>query len=153
MNDFFHFRGTAFEKEFGAFNTERSALVRFFLRRAISNRVTDETAEWYKALFRDSEGWKRTQDEIAKINQYVLSKGKRFTLMVFPIFYQLQEYPLEEVHKKIGEFATREKIDLIDLLPVFRGEDEKKYWTHPKDFHPNYLAHEKAAEELFKSYK
>ncbi len=153
INDFFHFRGNNFEKEYGAFNTERSALVRFFLRRQVSNRVAEDTADWYRALFNDSEGWRRTQEEISKINKYVISKGKRFTFLVFPIFYQLQNYPLEGVHKKIAEFAARENIELIDLLPVFRGEDEKKYWTHPKDFHPNYLAHEKAAEELFKSYK
>ena len=52
-----------------------------------------------------------------------------FTVAIFPLFYRLDDYPFEEIHRRLGEFAAGEGIDWIDLLP---SQGRAGYWVHPR---------------------
>ena len=71
------------------------------------------------------------------------------SLVVFPVFYQLEAYPLTEVHETLGTFAQHEGIHYVDILAQFAGKDERNYWVHPTDFHPNSRAHREAGAFLY----
>jgi len=72
-----------------------------------------------------------------------------FALAVFPILHQLGDDPLRAAHRKLA--LSTDGSQFVDLLEVFAGEDERAYWVHPMDFHPNGRAHRLAAEHLLKT--
>ena len=83
------------------------------------------------------------------MKEYCSAKGIAFSLVVWPLFYQLDAYPLTEVHEIIEAVAQQAGIHYVDLLPVFAGKDAEDYWVHPTDFHPNSRAHAEAAAFLY----
>ena len=70
-----------------------------------------------------------------------------FTVVIFPLFYRLDDYPFEDIHRRLGKFAAGEGIEWIDLLPPYAGRDERATGSIP--VHPNTLAHREAAEFLY----
>ena len=60
---------------------------------------------------------------------------------VFPILHQLGDDPLR----------AAQWISVCRFARDFAGEDERAYWVHPTDFHPNGRAHRLAAEYLLKT--
>ena len=77
----------------------------------------------------------------------------KFTVIQFPLYYRLDDYPLADIDQQLGEFATSEGIEWIDLLPLFAGKDERDYWVYPRDFHPNIRAHHEVADFLYSAVK
>ena len=43
------------------------------------------------------------------------------------------------------EFCETERIEVVDLLPAFRGRHDRDLWVHPSDRHPNPAGHAIAA--------
>jgi lysophospholipase L1-like esterase len=73
-------------------------------------------------------------------------------LVVFPLFHRLDRYPFGDIHERLRALAERQGIAFVDLLPTFEGLDERALQTHPvTDFHPNHLAHRRAAEALLEA--
>ena len=54
----------------------------------------------------------------------------KFTMAVFPLFYQLADDPLKDIHDRLAAFAAEESIQWIDLLSLFAGKDERDYWVN-----------------------
>ena len=53
---------------------------------------------------------------------------------------------------ELRALAERQGIAFVDLLPTFEGLDERALQAHPvTDFHPNHLAHRRAAEALLEA--
>jgi hypothetical protein len=78
-------------------------------------------------------------------------RGPRYKIHYggLPAFLQLADYPLKDIHDRLGAFAVEEGIQWIDLQPLFAGKNERDYWVHPCDFHPNPYAHCEAANFLY----
>ncbi len=70
-------------------------------------------------------------------------------MAVFPLFYQLADYPLKDIHDRLAAFAAEEGGEWIDQLPLFADKDERDYWVHPRDFYSNTYAHREAADFLY----
>lgn len=75
------------------------------------------------------------------------TKG-RLVVVVFPIFYDFQDYAFGHVHHRIGEILAAEKVSYVDLLPAFAGKNAEQFWILENDQHPNELAHKIFAREL-----
>ena len=75
----------------------------------------------------------------------------KFTMAVFPLFYQLADDPLKDIHDWLAAFAAEESIRWIDLLSLFAGKDERDYWVHSRDVHPNTYAHQEASNFLYET--
>ena len=125
-----------------------SHVLRYFAMRMARKRLSESTIEWYRELFAESTGWDLTKRKLVDMHRFCRERGAPMTLVVFPLFHDLKDYPFAEIHRKIGNFARESGIDYVDLLPAFEGVDESDYWVHPKDFHPNHLAHRKVADVL-----
>ena len=125
-----------------------SYMLRYFAKRMARNRLSESTIAWYREMFADNMGWNLTKRKLVDMHRFCREQGAPMTLVVFPLFHDLQDYPFAEIHRKIGDFARKNEIEFVDLLPTFEGGNERDYWVHPKDFHPNHLAHRKAADVL-----
>ena len=126
-----------------------SYTLRWFALRVQRQQTARETIEWYRQLYTNNSHWPQTQELLRQMKDYCAAKGIAFSLVVWPVFHQLEAYPLTEVHELIGAVAQQEGIHSVDLLPLFAGKDAQEYWVHPTDFHPNGRAHAEAAAFLF----
>ena len=149
FNDFTHLR-TRFNADSVRFLAGRdSYTLRWFALRLQRQQIARETVEWYRQLYTNNPHWPQTQQLLRRMKDYCAAKGIAFSLVVWPLFHQLDAYPLTEVHEIIAAVARREEIHYVDLLPLFAGKDARDYWVHPTDFHPNNRGHAEAAAFLY----
>ena len=126
-----------------------SYTLRWFATRWKRQQITRETTEWYRQLYTNNPHWPQTQELLRRMKDYCSARRIAFSLVVWPLFYELESYPLTEVHEFIEAVAQQEGIHSVDLLPLFAGKDAQEYWVHPTDFHPNSRAHAEAAAFLY----
>ncbi len=82
--------------------------------------------------------WNETQQALREIKQHLDAKGVRMLVPIFPMLSMLGDnYPYLGLHKMVREFCAAEGIECVDLLPDFRGLDDRELWVHPTDQHPN----------------
>ena len=149
LADFMHSRSNAGAARFLA--GWNSYALRWFAVRLKRQQISRDTVEWYRQLYKDNLGWTLTQRLLSRMKKSCADKGIEFSLVVFPVFYQLEAYPLTEVHETLGTLAEHEGIHYVDLLAQFAGKDERDYWVHPTDFHPNSRAHREAGDFLYEA--
>ena len=146
-NDFMHLRTRTSPTRFLA--GRDSYTVRWFSLRLQRRQIAGETIEWHRQLYTNNPHWPQTQQVLRRMKTYCSAKGIAFSLVVWPLFHQLDAYPLTEVHELIEAVARQEGIHYVDLLPLFAGKDAREYRVHPTDFHPNSRAHAEAAAFLY----
>ncbi|MBI5526935.1 MAG: SGNH/GDSL hydrolase family protein [Deltaproteobacteria bacterium] len=78
------------------------------------------------------------------------ARGMTMIIMVFPLFYDLQNYSFPEAHALIREYCRAQGLSCLDLLPLFEPLRAEDLWVNEMDHHPNERAHEMIAGELFK---
>jgi lysophospholipase L1-like esterase len=123
----------------------------FVAARLQALRVGRETTRWYLEMWGDEnrDGWRRTQDELRRMQQRLAERGARLLVAPWPLFVGLEHgYPFTPVHEEIRHFCLAAGIPHHDLLPSFEGRHTAELWVHPVDHHPNDRAHRIAAEAL-----
>ena len=149
FNDLMHFRSRSNADSVRFLAGRDSYTLRWFSRRLHRQQIAGDTVEWYRQLYTNNPHWPQTQQLLRRMKDYCSAQGIAFSLVVWPIFYQLDAYPLTEVHEITEAVARQEGIHHVDLLPLFVGKDARDYWVHPTDFHPNSRAHAEAAAFLY----
>jgi len=150
INDFMHFRTHLFSESLRPLlDRWKSPTIHWFLERMAKKEVAKETIEWDRQMYTNNAGWEQTKDRLIAIHRFCAARNIELTLVVFPLFYNLEDYPLVEVHRILGQFARQNGINYFDLLEIFRDKNEREYWVHPRDFHPNGRTHREAADFLY----
>jgi len=96
------------------------------------------------------EGWKNTVVAFRQISD--LSKENNITTLMFiqPELYSLDNYPFVDLHYQVKHSAEVEGLHTFDLLPYFKGKNEKSLWINRfEDRHPNEKGHEIIASGIF----
>ena len=155
IHDLMHYREAFFRRSYGSvLDAIPSQTLRFFAARKLRDKISEETLAWYRRTYSDeNQGWGHTRTLLRDIADFCRARDIKFTVVQFPLYYRLDDYPLAYIHQQLGEFATSEGIEWIDLLPLFAGKDERDYWVHPRDFHPNTRAHHEVADFLYSAVK
>ena len=155
IHDLMHYREAFFRRSYGSvLDAIPSQTLRFFAARKLRDKISEETLAWYRRTYSDeNQGWGHTRTLLRDIADFCRARDIKFTVIQFPLYYRLDDYPLADIHQQLGEFATSEGIEWIDLLPLFAGKDERDYWVHPRDFHPNTRAHHEVADFLYSAVK
>ena len=155
INDLMHYREGFFRRSYGsALDAIPSHTMRFFAARRLRDKISDETLAWYRRTYSDeNQGWGHTQTLLRDLAAFCRARDIEFTVVQFPLYYRLDQYPLADIHGQLGDFAASEGIEWIDLLPLFAGKEERDYWVHPRDFHPNTRAHREVADFLYGAVK
>lgn len=98
---------------------------------------------------RHADEWRSTQDGLRALRDLTQARGLRFVVVVFPMFSQLRhDYLFSEIHALVRDFCAAERIECLDLLPTFLGQDERELWVHPTDQHANVSGQEQIAAAL-----
>ena len=88
------------------------------------------------------------QASLRDLVSWQTSRGGRFIVAIFPLMYDLQDYPFVPAHEAIMALATEAGAEVLDLYPAFEGMDETALWAHPTDHHPNAAGHQIAADAI-----
>ncbi len=68
---------------------------------------------------------------------------------LWPLLVGLEgSYPFFATHGAIARALQAHRVDLVDTLPAFEGQDPETLWVHPSDRHPNARAHRVFAAAL-----
>lgn len=89
--------------------------------------------------------WRKFESDLVECRDRFHGAGADYLLVLFPWLIELHDYPLRDVHERIGLVVGRLNVPYFDLLPVFAGRDAALYRNSDVDEHPNALGHELAA--------
>ena len=117
------------------------------LRLALMQRRTEA---WYRSGIDRStaQSFETMSQHLRALHADTRRDGVAFALTMYPWLYRLDRYLVPEPHQWLGDFARREHIPWLDLLPVFAGHAHETLRVSPANEHPNALGHRLAAEAL-----
>jgi hypothetical protein len=125
-----------------------SRLGAFVHDRSRMSAVTAKTLQNYRDAYdpeRNGAELAVLRDRFARLARHA---GGPVVLVLYPLMYELRDYPLADVHRRVAAMARAEGLAVLDLAPAFAGEDERDLWVHRLDHHPNARAHDLAAEAV-----
>ncbi|MHC4400639.1 MAG: SGNH/GDSL hydrolase family protein [Planctomycetota bacterium] len=104
-----------------------------------------------RQLYLDAFRGNHAREKFGRLKQMchkIQADGSDLVIVLFPLMYEFDDYPFQEIHDKMADFCRREGIPLLDLLPAFSAYRAEDLWVHPIDHHPNETANAIAAEEI-----
>ncbi|MEK6984229.1 MAG: SGNH/GDSL hydrolase family protein [Nanoarchaeota archaeon] len=99
--------------------------------------------------FKSEKNKKLNEEYFKEFKKISRENNSTLVIAIFPFIHQLDKYPFAEQHKVISQMANENGIIIIDLLPYFKGINEKKLVVSKFDNHPNELGHRIAAEAIY----
>ena len=110
------------------------------------------TRDFQDAYFGDEEAtaeWRAAQRNLIELRDRARARGTAVGFAVFPVLAGLDgDYAFSAICPLLIDFADREGIASLSLLPAFMGRRGPELWVSPFDQHPNEAAHEIAADAL-----
>lgn len=94
--------------------------------------------------------WEYMLYYLYQMNAKAKKEGIKPIITIIPDFYKLKPYPFKYIHQEVEKIANLINLPVLDLLPVFYGKDSFNLVVSKIDSHPNKLAHEMMAEEIYK---
>ncbi|MBN2544049.1 hypothetical protein JXI42_14410 [bacterium] len=125
-----------------------SALVNSVCYIIDQRRLNTVTTEAYLECFR-GENAEMYFGILGQLNERIVENNGVLLLVVFPLLYNFDNYQFMEIHNKMKNFCSSNNILYLDLLPAFSKYKAEELWAHPTDHHPNEIAHQIAAEEIY----
>lgn len=128
--------------------------------------VEDEEVFAIRPSARIERGWALTLALLAELKRRVAAAGGRFAVVVFPTRFQVDAalwraqagrlgldpaaFELEAPQRRLGEWAEREDVQLIELLADFRAANQQNSFYYRIDAHWNATGHRLAAGVLWR---
>lgn len=98
--------------------------------------------DYYDRLHSSPKSWQRVVDGMTKIAAVSRRIDAKVVVVIFPIIYNLQNYPWTHVHEKVANLARGLGFEVLDLTEVYRAHDEKSLRLGWGDHsHPNVKGH------------
>lgn len=131
----------------------RSALYRYIKLKLQKSAKLEETYS-VRRLFDDplappiKGAWERNSQEIIALKDEIEREGKKLLVVIFPYFFQFFLKENGEVHnRRILSFCEKNKIDCIDLFPVFASHLKDNLFLDGNHFTP--AGHRLVANTIF----
>lgn len=123
------------------------------IRQLFQEKETTEGdyAEYLEKLFSDDNpGWNISKNSLLEIKKITDENDIDFVMFIYPSIESdhLQNYESRNIHEIIKKFAEDNDIRVVDLLPYFLYNKDKKLELEI-DAHPNEFAHNLMSEVIF----
>jgi len=106
-------------------------------------------AEYFSSLHADPAAWGRVERGFGSLTTMARRHGFEALVVVFPVFEDLDRYPLRGVHERVLAAARAASLPALDLLASYeRSEREGERSLAVNSLHPNALGHEIAARAI-----
>lgn len=104
----------------------------------------------FGALHQDSEKWQQVTGAFSRIRSLTEPAGIKVVVVVFPVFYELENYPWHWVHSLVEKASRDQGFLVLDLIDVFAETPDHTVRLGRGDhIHPNALGHEIAGTALY----
>ena len=104
----------------------------------------------YKNLYTaGSPGFEAMKAALYQLTVYCDENDINLYLAIVPDIHKLENYPFQEIHKKMKTFASLNDIKFVDFLTSFQKYQSFELWNMPNDPHPNAIGHQIMADEIF----
>jgi lysophospholipase L1-like esterase len=130
-------------------------IICFFLNDAGGGNIfqalnQEDTASGPRSWVRKSRlvGWRKVRHAFGNAKGYGSNFGFDVVVVIFPILWQLSDYPFADIHTRVGDFVRTLGLPVLDLYPEFATYDGPELWVHPYNQHPNEEAHAIAGRAL-----
>jgi lysophospholipase L1-like esterase len=117
----------------------------FVMQRRLTERTLAEIVRLYED---DNPGWIRSRAAIRTLGRHCSELDVSCVVVLFPLLYQLDDYPLAEIHDHIAREVRAAGVTLVDLLPLLEDRSARSLWVHPTDHHPNEEVHAIAGDAI-----
>jgi lysophospholipase L1-like esterase len=107
--------------------------------------------EYYLDLYRDGQpGWEGSKAALGQLIDLCRKSDIELRILMIPELHSpAQDYPFEPVHARIREIGGTTGVPVIEVRQAMTGIEARSLWVSPGDAHPNALAHQLIANELF----
>jgi lysophospholipase L1-like esterase len=108
--------------------------------------------EYYRRLYSDSNpGWPRCRKALLELSATCAQNRKKLLVVLLPELHDLRDpYPFEDAQRMVSEVLRSRSVEVLDLVPHFKGLEGRSLWVSSDDAHPNGIAHERIAEAIFR---
>jgi hypothetical protein len=136
---------------------QRSRLARnSILWDALESRIRGEivhrrTLDYFRggdSPLQRQQAWSRLEHGVREIRALAESDDAKHAIILFPWFYALDDYPLDDVHARMARLAESLNAPFLDLLTVFENRDAAPLRVSVLDEHPSPMAHSIAADAI-----
>jgi len=100
---------------------------------------SEANKEYNKKLFKD-------------IAALAKEKDIKVALVVFPVIYNLDNYPFFQINEFIKEVGMENNFYIIDILETYKGYEESELIVNKYDLHPNELGHKLIAQTILEKF-
>ncbi len=105
--------------------------------------------EHYLGLYANPAAQRRWKGGISRIGSWSRVAGVPVWVVVFPVFQQLDRYPLADIHRTVAEAAGTEGMTVVDLLGIFQAAAAAQEGAfHADPLHPNERGYGLAAQAV-----
>jgi lysophospholipase L1-like esterase len=134
-------------------------------------KIEHETLQWYRDCYNPQFNSVNLRLLELDLKRMARTPGCRVAFVMYPLLIGLEagtaglkpptaggtagfkprsagEYPLQEVHDKVGRMAEEAGMPVLDLAQTFRGMRTSSLHAYPTDHHPNGKAHAIAAKAI-----
>jgi|CXWL01.1.fsa_nt_gi lysophospholipase L1-like esterase len=136
-------------------NTEHSFLLNYLYHRVIAPfaRGANSYWDWLADGYADPAIWARQEAQFAEILELCRSHNVRLRVVLLPFLRTSgQRYDASEIQSKVRAFFDSRGIQVVDLLPLFAGQNTTNLVVNSHDPHPNEAANRLFADAIWDAY-
>lgn len=122
----------------------------------LNQRYSDSFAKLQEIDFADFKNQGKLKNHLSEISKFleeIKSDNKKIVVVIFPMFYSLDNNYPGWIHTLIEAYFTKEGATVVDLLPLAIGKNLKDLRASRFDAHPNEYFHKLTAARVYEPLK
>lgn len=109
-------------------------------------KIRNDTIEWYHDCYSEERNRRNLEWLQSQLNTLATREDSDVAIILYPLLENLEDdYPLQDIHDLLSKMAEKANLPVLDLAPIFAGQNSRSLWVHETDHHPNRSAHAMAA--------
>lgn len=122
----------------------------YYRLRVLTLPATRNYYDWSLTAYQPPH-WDKQMQRLRELRSAAARTGAAFGVVTFPYLHNLgPDYPFADVHEQLADFWKNEDVPYLDLLDALRHRSPGELTVNRFDAHPNELAHQLAADTIYK---